>query len=145
MWVDNIHKDIVYIGNIVLYPLYIHLDQIAKEYKITKQDYRLVGYDNLHDVFVNLLGNYLESLIDSKKDGYVELYEAMKDIGYPDEALDYIERYLASHWNDLLHHYNIRIGDPSKLYFYLDEEESVRPIMQVMYLNTQREIRCPRY
>lgn len=145
MWVDNIHKDIVYIGNITLYPLYIHLDAIAKEYKISKQDHRLVGYDNLHDVFVNLLGNYLESLIDSKKDGYVELYEAMKDIGYPDHALDYIEKYLASHWNDLLHHYNIRIGDPSKLYFYLDEEESVRPFMQVMYLNTQREIRCPRY
>lgn len=145
MWVDRIHKDIVYIGNISLYPLYVYLDTIAKERKITKRDYQLVGYDNLHDVFVNLLGNYLESLIDSKKDGYVELYEAMKNIGYPDEALDYIENYLASHWNDFIHYYKIWIRNPSKLYFYLDEEESVYPLMQVMYLNTQREIHCPRY
>lgn len=143
MWVDHIHKDIVYIGNLTLYPLYIHLDRIAKEYKITKKDYRLVGYDNLHDVFVNLLGNYLEALIDSKKDGYVELYEAMKNIGYPDHALDYIEKYLANRWNDLLYHYKIRIRYPSKLYFYLDEDESVYPMMQVMYVNTQREILDP--
>lgn len=145
MWVDRIHKDIVYIGNITLYPLYVYLNDIAKEYRITKRDYQLVGYDNLHDVFVNLLGNYLESLIDSKKDGYVELYEAMKNIGYPDVALDYIEKYLANHWNDFIHYYKIRIRNPSKLYFYLEEEESVYPLMQVMYLNTQREIRCPRY
>ena len=144
MWVDRIHKDIVYIGNITLYPLYVYLNDIAKEYRITKQDYRLVGYDNLHDVFVNLLGNYLESLIDSKKDGYVELYEAMKNIGYPDVALDYIEKYLANHWNDFIHYYKIRIRNPSKLYFYLEEEESVYPLMQVMYLNTQREIHYPR-
>nr|DAV72534.1 MAG TPA: hypothetical protein [Caudoviricetes sp.] len=144
MWVDRIHKDIVYIGNITLYPLYVYLNDIAKEYRITKRDYQLVGYDNLHDVFVNLLGNYLESLIDSKKDGYVELYEAMKNIGYPDAALDYIEKYLASHWNDFIHYYKIRIRHPDKLYFYLEEEESVYPLMQVMYLNTQREIHCPR-
>lgn len=144
MWVDRIHKDIVYIGNITLYPLYVYLNDIAKEYRITKRDYQLVGYDNLHDVFVNLLGNYLESLIDSKKDGYVELYEAMKNIGYPDVALDYIEKYLANHWNDFIHYYKIRIRNPSKLYFYLEEEESVYPLMQVMYLNTQREIHCPR-
>lgn len=144
MWVDRIHKDIVYIGNITLYPLYVYLNDIAKEYKITKQDYQLVGYDNLHDVFVNLLGNYIESLIDSKKDGYVELYEAMKNIGYPDVALDYIEKYLANHWNDFIHYYKIRIGHPDKLYFYLEEEENVYPLMQVMYLNTQREIHCPR-
>lgn len=145
MWVDRIHKDIVYIGNITLYPLYVYLNDIAKEYRITKRDYQLVGYDNLHDVFVNLLGNYLESLIDSKKDGYVELYEVMKNIGYPDAALDYIEKYLANHWNDFIHYYKIRIGHPDKLYFYLEEEESVYPLMQVMYLNTQREIHCPRY
>ena len=144
MWVDRIHKDIVYIGNITLYPLYVYLNDIAKEYRVTKEDYQLVGYDNLHDVFVNLLGNYLESLIDSKKDGYVELYEAMKNIGYPDVALDYIEKYLANHWNDFIHYYKIRIRNPSKLYFYLEEEESVYPLMQVMYLNTQREIHCPR-
>jgi hypothetical protein len=143
MWVDRIHKDIVYIGNITLYPLYVYLNDIAKEYRITKRDYQLVGYDNLHDVFVNLLGNYLESLIDSKKDGYVELYEAMKNIGYPDVALDYIEKYLANHWNDFIHYYKIRIRNPSKLYFYLEEEESVYPLMQVMYLNTQREIPYP--
>ncbi len=143
MWVDRIHKDIVYIGDITLYPLYVYLNDIAKEYKITKLDYQLVGYDNLHDVFVNLLGNYLESLIDSKKDGYVELYEAMKNIGYPDVALDYIEKYLANHWNDFIHYYKIRIGHPDKLYFYLEEEESVYPLMQVMYLNTQREIPYP--
>lgn len=143
MWVDRIHKDIVYIGNITLYPLYVYLNDIAKEYRITKQDCQLVGYDNLHDVFVNLLGNYLESLIDSKKDGYVELYEAMKNIGYPDVALDYIEKYLANHWNDFIHYYKIRIRNPSKLYFYLEEEESVYPLMQVMYLNTQREIPYP--
>lgn len=143
MWVDRIHKDIVYIGNITLYPLYVYLNDIAKEYRITKQDYQLVGYDNLHDVFVNLLSNYLESLIDSKKDGYVELYEAMKNIGYPDVALNYIEKYLANHWNDFIHYYKIRIGHPDKLYFYLEEEESVYPLMQVMYLNTQREIPYP--